>query len=73
MTCKDCIHINICRAYETECPECTCNHFKNKADFVEVVKCFWCKHAYNSMTRCYCHRFESEVCENGYCNYGERR
>ncbi len=41
MTCKDCIHINVCKAYEPEEPECICNHFKNKADYAEVKHGKW--------------------------------
>lgn len=47
MTCKDCIHRNVCKAYEPEEPECICNHFKNKADFVEVVRCPECIYCEN--------------------------
>ena len=36
MTCYECIHINVCKAYEPEEADCSCNQFKNKADFVEV-------------------------------------
>lgn len=40
MTCKDCIHEKVCVCPTTE--ETSCDHFKNKADFVEVVKCKDC-------------------------------
>ena len=42
MTCYDCVHINVCKAYEPEDADCICNQFKNKADFVEVVRCDDC-------------------------------
>ena len=38
MACKDCIHYKVCHTLEFE--ECVC--FKNKADFVEVVRCKDC-------------------------------
>lgn len=31
MTCKDCIHLPVCQLMPS-----SCEHFKNKADFVEV-------------------------------------
>ena len=43
MTCYECIHINVCKAYEPEEADCICNQFKNKADFVEVVRCKDCR------------------------------
>lgn len=38
MTCKDCIHLPVCQLMPSNC-----EHFKNKADFVEVVRCKDCK------------------------------
>ena len=75
-TCKDCIHEEIC-----DMPIITdgrknasnCKHFKNKADFVEVVRCSECAHANNHPLRCICHRFHTDVNENGFCSYGEKR
>ena len=54
MTCKDCIHYDVCKDdyncgylfkdengnYFTD----DCQHFKRKADFVEVVRCKDCKY-----------------------------
>ena len=53
MTCKDCIHYDVCgtkeekvslgtRVKELVADNFTC--FKNKADFVEVVRCKDCKY-----------------------------
>ena len=48
--CKDCVHYDACKdAYDgnwDDFDECDlyCEHFKNKADFVEVVRCSECKH-----------------------------
>ena len=50
-TCKDCIHFEVCKDYLIECAvhgesermNVPCDKFKNKADFVEVVRCKDCK------------------------------
>lgn len=38
MTCKDCVHCNICEKLRPieYCMNITCSHFKNKANFVEL-------------------------------------
>ena len=78
MTCKDCIRRNVCKAYEPEEPECFCNHFKNKADFVEVVRCGKCKHGEKCVIvndtflyKCYRMGIGGFV-EDFHCGYGER-
>lgn len=50
MTCKDCIHERLCviKAFpdmfeNTKWDKEPCDHFKNEADFVEVVRCQNCK------------------------------
>ena len=47
MTCKDCIHYDVCNYHITEETDMTvneCSHsFKNKADFVEVCRCKDCR------------------------------
>ena len=47
MSCYDCVHLNVCKAYEPEEADCICNQFKNKADFVEVVRCPECIYCEN--------------------------
>ena len=50
MTCKDCISYNVCewgQLYETPCVK-----FKNKTDFVEVVRCKDCDISHNRWTGC---------------------
>ena len=50
MTCKDCVHYEVCKEHLIECAEYgeaerilnPCAKFKNKTDFVEVVKCKDC-------------------------------
>lgn len=75
-TCKDCIHDEIC-----DMPIITdgrknasnCKKFKNKSDFVEVVRCAECLH----------YDFQHHQCDNPlglwstymdkFCCYGERK
>lgn len=82
MTCKDCVHYNVCGYHideETFMTTEECSHFKNKADVVEVVRCKDCKH-YKTDSY-YCQKTKQGYCEfdntvkqkQGYCNYGERR
>lgn len=54
-TCKDCIHYFACSANgglfndKDETKEMLCNHFKNKVDFVEVVRCKDCKYCFDAI------------------------
>lgn len=74
MTCKDCIHCNLCvsdeRIFMGEC-----EHFKNKADFVEVVRCKDCKE-WSSIGPAenagWCKKNNIGTLYNYYCNFGER-
>ena len=88
MTCKDCIHIDVCVMHEhyndceKEVAESGCDHFQDKADFVEVVRCGECKHlkVYNTNSiYAYCKKthlaffpFEMDT-RTHYCGLGERR
>ena len=84
--CGDCLHFQTCSHYvtaEETFPEVGgCSAFKNKGDFVEVVRCKDCKHYDNSEGICWCklnskffpggldwHGFP----EDGFCSYGERK
>jgi hypothetical protein len=83
MSCYDCVHLNICKAYEPEEADCICNQFKNKADFVEVVRCKDCKcceHSYpakaigeEALEGWYCNIFRQWRKPDDFCSYGERR
>ena len=84
MTCKDCIHEEIC-----DMPIITdgrknasnCKKFKNKSDFVEVVRCEKCK--YSIIHTCAITGIETLFCDYGnipvavepthFCSYGKRR
>ena len=83
MTCKDCIHRRVCfKQYMRDkiTPkgfELQCINFKNKANFVEVVRCGECKHwRPNGLNRdgdghCFWTYLDCEPDE--FCNYGERK
>ena len=89
MTCKDCIHCEACegtpRFYDDEyIKDVTfsgdvrdlCPTFKNKADFVEVVRCRECKHCEiwnNDWFFCKKTVNDAEVTADDFCSYGERR
>lgn len=89
-TCKDYIHYEVCQ--DGVCDECFteetpktvremysplgCETFKNKADFVEVVRCKDCKY-WRTEHGGFCEASNalSEVNNenNDYCSYGERK
>jgi hypothetical protein len=84
MTCKDCIHYEVCEDLRygdiSNCNVKDCGgFFKNKADFVEVIRCKDCKHY--DYGRCskisyimdgyYQGSFEVKK-PTDFCSYGER-
>ena len=82
MKCKDCIHHNVC-IWENELEEESnkhCSDFKNKADFVEVVRCSQCKYKDDCAGRMV-HTTRDYVLEQNistynkvdFCSYGERK
>lgn len=83
MTCKDCIHENVCvmiafpEAFEnTKWGKDPCDHFKNKAGFVEVVKCkdcLFCLENYNHEYLCSAMTNPNYVSIDHFCSYGERK
>ena len=87
MTCKDCIKSDVCEIYvllhNIEDRENKCLHFKNKADFVEVVRCDKCKHgdvSCHEMSKdveetiaCYCNLKNKVTDVDYYCPSGERK
>lgn len=87
MTCKDCIYSPICKVYSgfgvTDIPYDegdTCEIFKNKTNFVEVVRCKDCKKYTDfDVTNCkrlefhFCEEFRSITSETDFCSYGERK
>ena len=92
MTCKDCLHFkDVCEEHGlyfedeyikgvafSEDIKDLCHGFKNKAGFVEVVRCKDCKYVHiNSSSGLYhCKRrgyYSEEVKPIGFCSYGKRR
>ena len=87
MTCKDCLSNTVCTLspirgkYSNVNIEDICEFFKNKADFVEAIRCKDCKY-YESNTdhsgngyeaEGYCNWFDCGVGGIDFCSYGERR
>ena len=78
MTCKDCIGYEYCNP-QPKNPrkvEKWCDKFKNKADFVEVVRCEDCAFYDNGE----CNNpvwnngeYEINVFKTSFCSYGERK
>lgn len=87
MTCKDCIYFKRCVVLGVELDMHhnkdavqNCRHFKNKADFVEVVRCKDCKHLridkdFQSGRYCAIRNVNGGgFCkDNDFCSYGERK
>ena len=79
----DCIHDKLCDMWAVESglpfvnPN-TCEHFKNKADFVEVVRCGKCKHRGWVQEPChgktvdFCRKHSMCIYNTDFCSYGER-
>ena len=82
MTCNDCIYRAMCYNHEHygRDDEETCEMFKNKADFVEVVRCkdckWWMPFKANVYCRGCCKNNENGLFEfskpDDFCSYGER-
>ena len=74
MTCKDCIYRAMCYKHEHfgRDDEETCEMFKNKADFAEVVRCKDCLYANDRGTICR-YGVGREVKPDHFCGDGERR
>lgn len=74
MTCNDCIKEDVCykkpvHKLDIELNELGgCSSFKNKADFVEVVRCKDCAYRYTK----YCNA-KHERADMDYCSSGERK
>lgn len=92
MTCYDCIHDGVCHIQEMSTglemeeylKEFGCDDFKNKADFVEVVRCKDCKYYFPVMYKDepmhygFCNNTHDDVLgnrhryEGDFCSYGEK-
>lgn len=83
MTCKDCVHYEVCEVHEkyNGIKANLCGLFKNKADFVEVpCRCKDCDHFNNYNPDTYCEEHSDGwgdnivyVDEDDYCSFGIRK
>ena len=74
MACKNCVHYDICLLHLKGDEDKRCQRFKNKADFVEVVRCKDCEyHEIRGLTTEYCVKNRMFVESDFYCSYGERK
>ena len=84
MECKDCIHYDVCATKDekislaTKVKELVADNFtcfKNKADFVEVVRCAWCKYFDAHPEDLYgtCELSGEYLANYEFCSYGERK
>ena len=79
-SCKECIHSEFCFLTYKEGSIANCE-FKDRSNFVEVVRCKDCKHYYHSVSsykdgRCVMfgtYDTDPSVYLNDFCSYGERR
>ena len=85
MTCKDCLYYEMCymvEHYGWSEEDGTCVNFKNKADFVEVVRCKNCKHCDHfypskaigeeAVETWYCEWSKGSRLPDDFCSCGER-
>ena len=82
-TCKDCIHYDACLYVEIATnkeedyyTEFGCEYFKNKADFVEVVRCEDCVYCITADCKnfyCSATTNPNHVDLDHFCSYGERK
>ena len=77
-TCKECIHFDFCEPYtapDESYPEANgCRVFKNKDEFVQVVRCKDCKNytpVEGGLSLCTLHNIA--VSGKDFCSYGKRR
>lgn len=79
--CKGCLHYEVCKHYVTYEKDTilSCNQFKPKADYVEVVRCKDCVSLKNDTDYCrthnkwYCEIDNAIKQQNHFCSYGERK
>ena len=72
MNCKECVHSDICERF-TDDVAIICKKFKNKADFVEVVRCADCVARGKAKLEPFvCSRNKILVYNNSYCCYGKK-
>lgn len=83
MTCKDCIHYEVCKVHEiaTNLPWLIftdvqgCKFFKAKSKYIDaepVVHCKDCIHRYRDYGRYFCGVFNRNTKDTFYCGYGAK-
>ena len=82
-TCKDCLYEGFCYYTVTFADRSGCKKFKNKSDFVEVVRCEKCKHGDVGIIEktkggqetwgCYCNIAKVVHSLDWYCPWGVRK
>lgn len=80
-TCKDCLHKEVCKDYAIYDKDSiiSCDDFKPKADYVEVVRCNGCKffHIDKEDAKypffCVHHSGPVATAPNHFCSYGIRK
>lgn len=78
MICYDCIHYDVCPLGQVIIGTSdTCLKFKDKSDYVEVIRCRDCKYWIEDKDfGMFCTHWGStlsESRENDFCSYGERK
>ena len=76
-SCKECLYYEVCPlGLAVKGKTGTCLKFKNKADFVEVVRCKDCKY-WETKNGGYCRASNALAMvnneNNDFCSYGKRR
>lgn len=80
-TCKNCLYYEKLCFHTLEPHELKlCKDFKDKSNFIEVVRCKNCKNSTRwkntedeKMVQRYCHIHSKFTGDNHYCSYGEKR
>jgi hypothetical protein len=75
MTCKDCVHYDVCYLIETYGADDNelCNHFKNKADFVEVKHGEWIENDYRTFDGFETVVYPNEALKCSNCNHNFKK
>lgn len=82
-TCKECVYFTRCVVLGVELDikhnkeaDKNCRHFKNKADFVKVVRCGNCQYSFYISAKDELECRKHNGClkyPNDFCSYGERK
>lgn len=74
MTCNDCLYYDVCPlGLAIQGKTGVCLKFKNKSDFVEVVRCKKCKRYSTEFQMCLRSSGITNAKPDDFCSYGERR